>query len=671
MEEPPVRPVNLLDRIGLLIIGSGAALTYLYIDASLRGIQPSSLLTVAVIVFISGCTQILVHSVNTSNRKLQEANQTLEQKIRERTDALRCSEMKYRTIFENTGAATIIVEEDMRISLANSRFLAMSGYRPRELLQRKTWLEFIDDSSRRRIEELGSGAAPGLAALFGRQFSCRFRGRDENARDVLVTLAPIPESRASVATFADVTELKEAERRISFQAFHDSLTRLPNRALFLEHLAMAIKRGKRKPDYRFAVIYLDIDRFKLVNDSLGHSAGDELLIAFADRIRSGLRETDVLARLGGDEFVVLLEDLDRPEAAQEIAERLQASLREPFVLRGREVFAAASFGMLLETSGYDQPDAIIRDADAAMYHAKERGRGRIQLFDRGLHEKARLQLQQETDLRKAIDRSQFCNVYQPIVRLKTGSIAGFEALVRWRHPDRGTVPPGQFIAIAEETGLILPLTRLIVEQACRDARDWYRRAGAGADLSVSVNISSRHFLQPGLLDEVLERLAEAEIPASLLRLEITESALMEDTEEAVRLAQRLRDHGIRIAIDDFGTGYSSLAYLQRLPIDILKIDRSFISRIHLASGDNRNIVEAIVSLAHKLNLTVVAEGIETPEQHRILLDFGCDFGQGFYYSPPVAAKEALGLVCAPGLIEGELSWPLAASLAGAAAGPAS
>ncbi len=664
MEASFVRPVKILDRIGLLIIGAAAALFYLYMDTSLRGIQPSSLLTVAVIVFISACTQILVHSVHTSNRKLQEANQTLERKVRERTAELRSSEMKYRTIFENTGAATIIVEEDMRISLANSRFLTMSGYRPRELLQRKTWLEFIDDASRRRIEELGTIGEAGLAALFGRQFSCQFCGRDQNIRDVLVTLAPIPESRGGVATFADVTELKEAERRISFQAFHDSLTRLPNRALFLEHLAMAIKRGKRKADYRFAVIYLDIDRFKLVNDSLGHSAGDELLIAFAERIRSGLRETDVLARLGGDEFVVLLEDLDCPEAAQEIAERLQASLREPFVLRGREVFAAASFGMLLETAGYEQPDAIIRDADAAMYHAKERGRGRIQLFDRGLHEKARLQLQQETDLRKAIDRSQFCNVYQPIVRLKCGSIVGFEALVRWHHPERGTIPPSQFITTAEETGLILPLTRLIVEQACRDARDWYRRPETGAELSVSVNISSRHFLQPGLLDEVLETLAEAELPATLLRLEITESAFLEDSEEAVRLAQRLRDHGIRIAIDDFGTGYSSLGYLQRLPIDILKIDRSFISRLHLASGDNRNIVEAIISLAHKLNLTVVAEGIETPEQHRILLDFGCDFGQGYYYSPPVAAKEVLSLVCASGLLDDEPPRPLAVASAG-------
>jgi len=666
MESDAPKPLRLLDRIGLLIIGSGAALFYFYVDYSLRGAQPSSLLTVAVILFISGCTQILVHSVNTSNRKLQEANQTLEQKVRERTAELRCSEMKYRTIFENTGAATIIVEEDHRISLANSRFLAMSGCRPREILERKTWLDFIDEASRRRIEESGLEGKATPDELFGRQFGCQFLGRDRSARDVLVTLAPIPESRASVATFADVTELKEAERRIRFHAFHDSLTRLPNRALFLEHLAMAIKRAKRKPGYRFAVLYLDIDRFKLINDSLGHSAGDELLVAFAERIRGGLRETDVLARLGGDEFVVLLDDLDRPEVAVEIAERLQALLREPFPLRGREVFAPASFGMLLDTASYDQPDAVIRDADAAMYHAKERGRGRIQLFDRSIHEKARRQLQQETDLRKAIDRSQFCYHYQPIVRLQTGAIGGFEALVRWSHPERGLIPPGQFIAVAEETGLILPLTKQIVEEACRDACAWRSLLEAGG-LSVSVNISSRHFLQPGLLDELEETLAATGLPARLLRLEITESALMEDSEEAVRLAQRLRDHGIRLAIDDFGTGYSSLSYLQRLPLDILKIDRSFIARIHLEPADNRNIVEAIVSLAHKLNLTVVAEGIETPEQHRILREIGCDFGQGYYYSPPVPAREALTLLREGGFPEEPRLRSLLPAAAGAAA----
>ncbi len=645
MDTEAPKPLRLLDRIGLLIIGSGAALFYFYVDYSLGGGKPSSLLTVAVILFISGCTQILVHSVNSSNRKLQEANQTLEQKVRERTAELRSSEMKYRTIFENTGAATIIVEEDHRITLANSRFVAMSGYRPREILERKTWLDFIDEASRRRIEESGPGGKATPDALFGRPFGCQFLGRDRGARDVLVTLAPIPESRASVATFADVTELKEAERRIRFQAFHDNLTRLPNRALFLEHLWMAIKRAKRKPGYRFAVLYLDIDRFKLINDSLGHSAGDELLVAFAERIRGGLRETDVLARLGGDEFVVLLDDLDRPEVAVEIAERLQGLLREPFPLRGREVFAPASFGMLLETGSYDQPDAVIRDADAAMYHAKERGRGRIQVFDQSIHEKAHRQLQQETDLRKAIDRSQFCNHYQPIVHLQTGTIGGFEALVRWTHPERGLIPPGQFIAVAEETGLILPLTKQIVEEACRDACEWRRRLKS--EVSVSVNISSRHFLQPGLLDELQETLAATGLPSGCLRLEITESALVEDSEEAVRLAQRLRDHGIRLAIDDFGTGYSSLSYLQRLPLDILKIDQSFISRIHLEPADNRNIVEAIVSLAHKLHLTVVAEGVETAEQHRVLLEIGCDFGQGYYYSPPVPAQEALTLLRGP------------------------
>jgi diguanylate cyclase (GGDEF)-like protein/PAS domain S-box-containing protein len=627
-----------------MVIGLGASLSYFYLENTLQGSNFAIFTTISLILLISGCTQLLLNSINASKRALQAVNETLEQKVRERTAELRSSEVKYRTIFENTGAATIIVEKDMRISLANSRFMTMSGCDPSEIFNRKSWLDFIDPKTHRNLvgeEPLSLGIMNSSA---DKHLGCQFVDKFGNRRDVLVTLAPIPETDSCVVSFADITELKEAERQIYFQAFHDPLTRLPNRALFLEHLTMAIKRSKRRSDYYFAVIYLDIDRFKLVNDSMGHVAGDDLLAAFAARIRESLRDTDILARLGGDEFVILLEAIESDGYVGVIADRLQKALLKSFRIQGKEVFATASFGVVSNTQEYEQPEAIIRDADAAMYYAKESGRAQVKVFDPKLHEKALQLLQQETDLRNAVLENQFQNYYQPIVKLNTISLIGFEALLRWSHPDLGTVYPGAFIASAEETGLILPITRLILKQACQDLQEWQACLNPSLELTVSVNISSRHFLISSLLDELKEILDIFRLPPHLVKLEITETALMKDSEETIRLAWRLRDFGIRLVIDDFGTGYSSLSYLQRLPVDALKIDRSFISKIHEKPDSNRNIVEAIVSLAHKLNMAVVAEGVETPEQHAILLDMGCELGQGYLFSPPLPKAEADGLV---------------------------
>jgi diguanylate cyclase (GGDEF)-like protein/PAS domain S-box-containing protein len=634
-----IKDSTLLDKTGLLIVGIGASLFYFYFERALQGSHFTLVLTVTVILLISCCTQLLVNKINSTMHALQEINQTLEQRVRERTEELRNSELKYRTIFENTGAATIIIEKDMRISLANSQFVAMSGYRLREILNGKSWLDFIDEKSQRKL--FGEDAPPPNAAD---HFGCRFVDRFGNCRDILVTIASIPETASRVASLTDITELKEAERQIYFQAFHDTLTHLPNRALFIEHLTMAIKRSKRRSAYRFAVIYREIDRFKLVNDSMGHGAGDDLLVAFAGRVRESLRETDVLARLGGDEFVILLEDIEDAGYANLIAERLQQTLRKPFHIQGKEVFAPASFGVVLAPQDYELPEAVIRDADAAMYHAKESGKGQVKVFDRKLHEKALHLLQQETDLRKAVHKNQFQNHYQPIVRLDTAALVGFEALIRWTHPDLGMVYPGAFIPTAEETGLIIPITRLTVERACRDLREWQALVGQAFELTVNVNISSRHFLLPTLLDDLKEVLGTCGLPPSGLKLEITETALMEDSEETARLARRLKDFGIRIVIDDFGTGYSSLSYLQRLPIDTLKVDRSFVSKLTTTPEGNRNIVEAIISLAHKLEMTVVAEGIETPEQYAILRELKCELGQGYLFSPAMPKSEVDALL---------------------------
>ena len=630
---------KLLDKSGLVIIGTGASLFYYYLEESMAADQNvGTMVTVAMILMISFFTQLLINSINRSRQELRESNETLEQKVIERTKELRDSEVKYRTIFENSGAATIIIDRDMTISLANSVFVNISGFSRGEVEFKKSIFDFVDERSHRKILD-----NEGFLNI-DTNVECKLIDRQRVQKDMLITITPISGTDKCVASLTDISELKEAERQITHQAFHDTLTNLPNRTLFMEHLNMAIKRSKRRQEYHFAVLYLDIDRFKLVNDSLGHSVGDMLLTAFADRIHFSLRDIDTLARLGGDEFVILLEDIEEGNYASMVAERLQQELKRPFVVNGEEVYAPASFGVVDRTQDYDLPEDIIRDADSAMYHAKEKGRAQFKVFDKKLHEKALHLLQRETDLRKAIHKKEFATHYQPIVSLKTRSVVGFEALIRWNHPQLGLIYPGSFVSIAEDTGLIIPITRLILEEACQDLKIWQERIDDLQKLTMSVNISSRHFLQPSLLNDLKNILNRIDLPPDHLKLEITETALMEDVDDTVRLVQRMRDYGLQIVIDDFGTGYSSLSYLQRLPIDTLKVDRSFVSRIRSTPDGNRNIVEAIISLAHRLDMIVVAEGVETLEQYTILLDMSCQFGQGYLFSKPLTRAQVDELV---------------------------
>jgi diguanylate cyclase (GGDEF)-like protein/PAS domain S-box-containing protein len=623
-----------LDQIGLIIIGAGASVFYYYFEKKITDSQDLAVLvTMGIILLISFLTQLLINNVNRARQSLHEANENLEIKVRERTAELRESENKYRTIFENTGTAIVIVQDDMKISLANSEFVKMSGFSKQEIEGCKPLIDFVDPKNRRKLTANDTEGEPdALPNLKTKNLACKFVDKHQRRRDILMSLANIPGSDKSVASLADITELKEAERQIFYQAFHDPLTNLPNRSLFMEHLTMAIKRSKRRAGSLFAVLYLDIDRFKLVNDSLGHNVGDNLLKAFANRIKESLREIDTLARFGGDEFVILLEDIESEEYASSVAQRVQKALKRPFIIDGKEVFAPASVGVVLNTEVYHHPETVIRDADAAMYHAKENGRAQFKVFDKKLHEKALHLLQRETDLRKAIDRNEFENFYQPIVEVKSASIVGFESLIRWNHPQLGLLYPGSFITIAEETGLIIPMTKFVVLQACEDLKRWQDRLGDCLRLSMSVNISSKHFLRPNLMENIQEILQKTGVPPDQLKLEITETALMEEAEETIPLIERLRAFGIQLVIDDFGTGYSSLSYLQRLPIDTLKVDRSFVSRIQQQQDGNRNIVEAIMSLAHRLNMTVVAEGVETIEQLEILAQMNCQMAQGHYFS---------------------------------------
>jgi diguanylate cyclase (GGDEF)-like protein/PAS domain S-box-containing protein len=634
-----------LDSIGLVIIGSGVSFFYYYFEKSILSSPSLTIfITVGIILLISFFTQLLINNINRSKEALREANETLEIKVRERTAELRESEMKYRTIFENTGAATVIIEKDMTISLANSEFAPISGFEKTESGNIKSWLNFIDEKTQHKIR---NGEIIKKHLQFDQippNFECKFIDKDDDRKDMLCSLAAIPGSDKSVVSLADITELKEAERQIYHQAFHDTLTGLPNRALFMEHLNMAVKRAKRRDQYRFAVLYLDIDRFKLVNDSLGHSVGDRLISAFADRIQESLRDIDTLGRFGGDEFVILLEDIENSEYASGVADRLQQELKRPFMVEGKEVFAPASFGVVLNTRDYEEAEDIIRDADAAMYHAKENGKAQYKIFDKTLHKKALHLLERETDLRKAIQRDEFENHYQPIVDLRTSSLVGFEALIRWKHPQLGLIYPGSFISIAEETGLIVPMTQLIAQRACGDLCHWQDQLQDELKLTMNINLSSKHFLSPTLLEDIKEILNTTGMPPGQLKLEITETALMEDADETIRLVHRLKDLGLKLVIDDFGTGYSSLSYLQRLPIDTLKVDRSFVSRITSEPDGNRNIVEAIISLAHRLEMIVVAEGVETEEQFAILREMNCQFGQGYLFSKPLSKPKADQLI---------------------------
>ncbi|MDX2097959.1 MAG: EAL domain-containing protein, partial [Leptolyngbyaceae cyanobacterium bins.59] len=397
----------------------------------------------------------------------------------------------------------------------------------------------------------------------------------------------------------------------------DALTGLPNRPLFMERLESAIVRARQDPHYWFAVLFLDLDRFKVINDSLGHLAGDQLLITIARRLESCLRPTDIVARMGGDEFTILVDDIVDVADATTIAERIHRELAKPFNLDGHEVFTSVSIGIALgrdNTTGqpYESSEDLLRNADLAMYQSKSMGRAGHQVFDIAMHVRVVEQLELENSLRRAVERQEFCLLYQPIISLDTGRVSGFEALVRWQHPRRGQVLPEEFIATAEETGLINRLGHWVLQQACRQMRVWQRRFPIYPPLAIGVNLSSKQLAQPDLIDQITRVLEETQLEPNSLKLEITESMIMHNTEAATVLLEQLRSHNIQLCIDDFGTGYSSLSHLRRFPINTLKIDRSFISKMHV-DEENLAIVKTIVTLAHTLGIYITAEGVESNE----------------------------------------------------------
>jgi len=498
----------------------------------------------------------------------------------------------------------------------------------------------------------------------GERMEYRVRHKDGSWRTLESTASAIRNAKGQtdklVIVNRDITERKRAEEMLAHNAFHDGLTNLPNRALFLDRLQHALTLSKRHSNYKFAVLLIDVDEFKIVNDSLGHSAGDELLIQMGQRLRDSVRRADMvsrprtsgvpdrpanddtLARLGGDEFAILLDDIRDPIEAVRVAERVQAELATPFVVNQQEIVISASIGIAASTSPHTQAEDLLRDADIAMYRAKRAGKARCEVSDPAMHASAVQWLSLETDLRKALDQGEFRVYYQPIVSLQTGKIAGFEALTRWQRPE-GLLSPIEFIAVAEEIGLIVPMNRQLLREACQHLRTWQSEFPTIPPLTMSVNMTSREFAQPDLASEIRKSLEQTGIDPGCLQLEIIETIAMGDAEKSGHVLAHLKALGVRLSIDDFGTGYSSLSRLRRIPVDTLKIDRAFISNME-SDPENREIVRAIIMLAHNLGLKVVAEGTETEEQINLLKQLNCEMAQGYFFSRPADDQAMLKLL---------------------------
>jgi diguanylate cyclase (GGDEF)-like protein/PAS domain S-box-containing protein len=555
---------------------------------------------------------------------------------------LKASDSRFQSAFTHAAIGMALVTPEGRFVQANRAFCAMLGRPEQELLDtgfRRLVHAGDLEVLQREVAKLVEGTVASV--------ELEVRGIHRAGGDVWMSLSIsfvrewTEGAHNLIVQAQDVTMRRRVEAELYHNAYHDGLTQLANRAHFDEQLNRAIARSDRHPNERFAVMYLDFDRFKMVNDSLGHKAGDQLLKKLAQRLQGTLRPTDLIARLGGDEFAILLENLHRQRDAMELAERIHKELQKPFHLDEMEVSISASIGITFSANGYRTSEAIIRDADIAMYKAKSRGKAQTAIFDASLHEHVTAQLRLENEMRRALGGGQFFLEYQPIYALRDQACVGFEALVRWRHPEMGVLQPGSFIPAAEETGLIVPLGNWVLAAACQQMRAW-RESFSHTSLRMSVNVSSLQLMHRDFVAHVRHCLESNAVRPDQLTLEVTESVLMEGIENGVSSLNELRELGVTLSIDDFGTGYSSLSYLATLPIDAFKVDRSFIQE--MSQGGQRNeIVRAILRLGQTLDKQVYAEGIETGAQLALLQELGCRFGQGYLLSRPLDAERAAQL----------------------------
>ena len=600
--------------------------------------------TFPVILFVFLAYRMYLKNVEMSIAQAEQAEKYAKI-LEERSNALRESEERFRSAFAYAPIGIGLVSRHGKWLKVNHALCEILGYDQDELLS----MEFQGMMFQ---EDLGATLIKIHELMAGRIASCQMEQRyvHKTGRTVWtqwsVSASGDVTSEGSNLIFQlqDITDKKIAEQKLQHEATHDALTGLPNRALFIRRLEEALVRNRQDPKYQVTVLFIDLDRFKYVNDSLGHLIGDQLLIGIASRLRECMRPPDIVARLGGDEFMILVEGRYYTEKITRIATRIQRQFDQPFDLYGQEVYSSASIGILRASENHMTSEDVMRDADTAMYQAKRSGRSQHAVFDENMHTEAKEILLLETDLRKAIEKYEFDVQYQPIFSLKTGDIEGVEALARWNHPQLGEIHPSKFIPLAEETGLIDPLGELVLDKACTEIGRVYEEVGIDS-LKLSVNLSCRQFAQPFLVNQVKNILNRTEFPARRLKLEITETVFFEYQERAIEMLNQLRDLGIDIDIDDFGTGYSNLGYLVRLPISTLKIDRSFVSLID-DQGANTELVRTIIAMAKNLDLKVVAEGVETPAQLEALKALSCESGQGYLLSRPMSAEELTAFLLA-------------------------
>ncbi|MBF2079313.1 MAG: EAL domain-containing protein [Synechococcales cyanobacterium T60_A2020_003] len=557
--------------------------------------------------------------------------------------AMHESEARYRLLAENMNDLVCLHDSDGRYSYVSPSCESLLGYRYDDLLGCSPYALIHPEDRDRVYQEVQTVAIGGKSV----PITYRVRQRSGSYLWFETLIKPITDASGQImqlqTTSRDVTERIQVQQQLQHAAVHDELTGLPNRHLLMERLELAINRAKRLNNYRFAVLFLDLDRFKVINDSLGHLAGDQLLVAIAQRLKGTLRGIDLAARLGGDEFVILLEEVEDIQEVIHATERIFAELKVPLLLEGREVYITPSIGIVLGTKNSQASD-LLRDADIAMYRAKSNGKARYEIFDAAMHAKALARLHLENDLRRAIDCQEFVLHYQPIVALDSGMLIGFEALIRWQHPTKGLKFPDTFITVAEETGLITAIDRWALQTACRQLAVWNTAFPNLPNMRVGVNLTAQDLRSSSLLNDVKRTLAETHLDGQYLVLEITESMLIEDIEFTIDLLNQLKQEGVQLSIDDFGTGYSSLSYLHRLPVDHLKIDRSFVSQMQEGQR-NHQIVKTIAALSNPLEIDVIAEGIETPQQLEQLQHLGYKFGQGYLFAKPLTAHAVEALLC--------------------------
>jgi diguanylate cyclase (GGDEF)-like protein/PAS domain S-box-containing protein len=612
-----------LERLHTLLARSVEASAARARTASFRATAATALLIALAALFIV----LLARAIQRARSSLATADER----------ALRRSERWFRSLVQNASELIVVVDPATRITYVTDSSVPLLGYPPERLVG-KPLAELAHPDDADALRQAAAGSAVG-------RFECRLRTGDEAWAVLEWVRADRPDEPGCILTGRDVTDRKRLEGELRHLAFHDTLTGLANRALFEDRLRQALASLGRR-DGGLAVLFVDLDDFKTVNDSLGHGAGDALLREAGERLRARLRDSDTAARLGGDEFAILLEGVASPEASLGAARRVLAALDAPFEIDGRQLAVTASVGVAPALAGRGSMPDLMRNADLAMYEAKSRGGGQCRLFEESMHQVAVSRLELGGELQQAIEEEQFVLHFQPIVDLQTGAIAGAEALVRWHHPERGLLAPGQFLSLAEETGLIVPLGRWVLEEATRTLRRW-EDEHPEVPLYISANVSMRQLYHPGIVGDVRAALREAEVAPERLVVEITESVLADESEAPRQRLQQLRALGVRLAVDDFGTGYSALSYLQRFPIDVLKIDRSFVEHARRASA-SLNLVRSIVQLGQSLHLHIVAEGIEEADQAELLREMGVPSGQGYHFAKPLTA-ERFGALLAPGL----------------------